>query len=84
MNDNLNALTITTTGTAVADRTRVRSVYCGSTAGTVVLRDGGASGTVKFNLVMASGQTCDLPGSIVFEIDCHATLTTANSVMLVI
>lgn len=81
--ENLTTKNLTATGTVVAGRTRIRSIYNGNAAGTVVLRDGGGSGTVKFQLVMAAGQTCDLPGSIAFETDCHATLTTTTSVTFV-
>lgn len=81
--ENVNAKNLTATGTVVAGRTRIRSIYNGATAGTVVLRDGGGSGTIRFQLAMAAGQTCDLPGSIVFNTDCHATLTTTTSVTFV-
>jgi len=80
---NLNSKNLTATGTVVAGPTRIRSIYCGATAGTVELKDGGTGGTSKFKLAMAAGQTCDLPGSIYFGTDCHATLTTANSVTFV-
>lgn len=80
---NVNATNLTSTGTVVADRTRIRAIYNGATAGTVVLKDGGASGTEKFTLAMAAGQGVELPGSIVFATDCHATLTTTNSVTFV-
>ena len=84
MDHNVNALNLTSTGTVVAGPTRIRSIYCGATAGTVELKDGGAGGTSKFLLAMAAGQVCDLPGSIFFASDCHATLTTANSVTFII
>lgn len=80
---NLNSLTLASTGTVNAGRTRIRSIYNGSVAGDVELKDGGATGATKFFLSMAAGQTCDLPGSIVFETDCHATLTTTTSVAFV-
>lgn len=84
VNQNLNAIHLTATGDVVAGPTRIRSVYCGDTAGTVELKDGGASGTTRFLLDMAIGQTVDLPGSIKFHTDCHATITTASSVMFII
>lgn len=80
---NCTAVNLTATGTVVAGRTRIRSVYCGGTGGTVELKDGGAGGATKFLLVMAAGQTCDFPGSIEFATDCHATLT-ATSVTFII
>jgi hypothetical protein len=81
--ENLTTKNLTATGTIVAGPTRIRSIYNGGTGGTVTLRDGGGSGTIRFLLVMAAGQTCDLPGSIRFETDCHATLATTNSVTFV-
>ena len=80
---NLTAKNLTATGTVVADRTRIRSIYCGAVAGTVELKDGGTGGTSKFKLTMIAGMTVDLPGSIRFSTDCHATLTNANSVTFI-
>ena len=80
---NLTAKTLTATGSVNAGRTRIRSVYCGSTAGTVELKDGGSGGTSRFLLAMTAGQIINLPGSVEFSTDCYATLTTANSVMFV-
>jgi len=79
----LTAVNLTSTGTVVAGRTRIRGIYNGSTGGTVVLKDGGASGTARFTLVMAAGQQCEFPGSILFETDCHATLTTTTSITFI-
>ncbi len=81
--ENLATKNLTATGTVVAGPTRIRSIYNGGTGGTVTLKDGGSGGTTRFTLVMAAGQTCDLPGSIRFETDCHATLTTTTSVTFV-
>jgi len=80
---NLTSKNLTATAAVNAGRTRIRSVYNGNTAGTVELKDGGSGGTTRFKLVMAAGQVCDFPGSIEFATDCHATLTTANSVTFI-
>jgi hypothetical protein len=80
---NLTTKNITATDTVNAGRTRIRAIYCGATGGVVQLKDGGGSGTTKFKLTMAAGMTVDLPGSIEFATDCHATLTTANDVTFV-
>jgi hypothetical protein len=80
---NLTAKNMTATGTVNAGRTRIRSIYCGATAGTVQLKDGGTGGTSKFLLTMTAGMTVDMPGSIEFATDCHATLTTADSVTFI-
>jgi len=78
---NLVAKHLAATGTVNAGRTRIRSIYNGAIAGTVVLKDGGTGGTALFTLKMSAGQTCDFPGSIEFATDCHATLTTTDSVV---
>ena len=83
MDHNLTTKNLTSTGTVVAGPTRIRSIYCGAVAGTVELKDGGTGGISKFLLAMTAGQICDLPGSLYFATDCHATLTTANSVTFV-
>lgn len=80
---NLVAKHLAATGTVNAGRTRIRSIYCGDTAGTVELLDGGSGGTTIFLLDMAIGQTCDLPGSLEFATDCYATITTATSVTFI-
>lgn len=80
---NLVAKHLAATGYVNTGRTRIRSVYCGDTAGTVELLDGGSGGTTIFLLDMAIGQTCDLPGSLEFATDCYATITTATSVMFI-
>jgi hypothetical protein len=81
--ENLTTKNLTATGTVLASRTRIRAIHNGAVAGTVILRDGGAGGTIKFQLAMAAGQGVDLPGSIEFATDCHATLTTTTSVTFV-
>lgn len=49
------------TGTAVASRTRVKGYQClsGGTAGDIIFRDGGASGTIRlqFNIPNNTEQT---------------------------
>ena len=80
---NLTTKNLTATGTVNAGRTRIRSIYNGAVAGTVELKNGGTGGTSKFLLPMIAGQTIDLPGSIEFATDCHATLTTTTSVTFV-
>jgi hypothetical protein len=80
---NLTAKHLAATGAVTTSRTRIRSIYCGDTAGTVELLDGGSGGTSKFILDMAIGQACDLPGSIEFATDCYATITTATSVTFI-
>jgi hypothetical protein len=85
MDQNLNAVKVSGTGSVKGDRTRVRGLYFVSTAvaGSIVLKDGGASGTTLIDLdtpALLDGYYIDLPGSVAFETDCHATLTNVTSV----
>jgi hypothetical protein len=80
---NLTTKNLAASGTLNAGRTRIRSIYNGALAGTVELKDGGAGGETKFKLTMIAGMTVDLPGSIAFETDCYADLTTTTLVMFV-
>ena len=76
----LHATKLTATGTVVGRRTRIRGIYAGA-AGSIVLRDGGATGTTKLELTVGANTDYNLPGSgIVFDTDCHATLTTTSDV----
>ena len=68
------------TGTLVASRTRVRAYHCisGGTAGDVIVRDGGASGTTLLQFNIGAGTqpiTMTIPGQgILFETNVHVTL----------
>lgn len=71
-------------------RVRVKAIYIvpAAGAGSVVLRDGGASGSVKITLnTMASSTSEDyviMPGEgLLFQTDVHATLTTVTSLMVI-
>ena len=77
---NLTPVRLTATGTVWSGPTRIRYIANGATAGTIVLRDGGASGTTILTMAIGAYQTLDLPGSIQFHTDCHATLTTVNNI----
>lgn len=78
---------LTSTNTLVATtKGRLRGLYCRSagTAGTIVIKDGGASGTTLVTIdtpAAIGGFYVDIPGSgISFKTDLHATLTTADGV----
>ena len=64
--------------------TRVRGIYVRATAsaGTVVLKDGGASGTTKATIrtpAVAGAHSIPVPGGgLSFGTDVHATLTNAD------
>ena len=68
------------TGTVVSSRTRVRAYHCisGGTAGDVIFRDGGASGTILLQFNIATGTqpiTMAIPGQgILFRTNVHVTL----------
>ena len=71
-------------------RVRVKAIYIVPTgsAGTVVLRDGGASGSVKITVNTMASSTSEnyvlMPGEgLVFQTDVHATLTTVTSLMVI-
>ena len=72
------------TGTIVSQRTRVKGYQClsGGTAGDVIFRDGGASGTIRlqFNVPANTNNPFAniIPGEgILFYTDVHVTLPTS-------
>lgn len=75
------------TGTMVSGRTRVKGYQClsGGTAGDIIFRDGGASGTIRlqFNIPANTNNPFSnlIPGEgILFTTDVHVTLPTAAKV----
>ena len=75
------------TGTAVSERTRIKGYQClsGGTAGDIIFRDGGASGTIRlqFNIPANTNNPFSnlIPGEgILFYTDVHITLPTAAKV----
>jgi hypothetical protein len=75
------------TGTAVSGRVRVKGYQClsGGTAGDIILRDGGASGTIRlqFNIPANTNNPFSnlIPGEgILFTTDVHVTLPTAAKI----
>lgn len=77
---------VTATGTVLARPTRVLGISYlgGATAGTIVLRDGGAGGTIRLTNDTSAGTLADgvdIPGDgILFTTDVHATLTTVTAI----
>ena len=70
-------------------RARVKSIYAIATSanGTVVLRDGGASGPIKATINMLANSTSptylSLPGEgLLFNSNIHVTLTDVQSAMV--
>jgi hypothetical protein len=74
------------TGTIVAERTRLKGYHCisGGTAGDIIFRNGGASGTVLLQFNIGTGTqpiTMPIPGEgILFATSVHVTLPTAAKV----
>jgi hypothetical protein len=74
------------TGTIVAERTRLKGYHCisGGTAGDIIFRNGGASGTVLLQFNIGTGTqpiTMPIPGEgILFATSIHVTLPTAAKV----
>jgi hypothetical protein len=89
--DVLASLSRTTTGQMQDQGLRIKAVYgtAGASAGSVVFRDGGASGptlmTVDTPAAANSGTFfLIIPGEgILAETDLHATLTNTASVMVI-
>jgi hypothetical protein len=80
----LKAKYLTATGTVVSGPARLNAIHyhsAGST-GSVVLRDGGASGTTVFTLDFHANSTGDLTipqEGVRFNTDIHATFTNVTS-----
>ena len=79
------------TGTMVSGRVRVKGYQClsGGTAGDIIFRDGGASGTIRlqFNIPANTNNPFSnlIPGEgILFSTDVHVTLPTAAKVTVLL
>lgn len=84
------AKSVTSTGTVNAGPGRVLGVQfrAGATAGSVVLKDGGGSGTAMLTIYTPASAAFAgfVPiggGGIQFETDIHATLTQADGVTVI-
>lgn len=86
MQTDVKAVHVEATGTIVSGRTRVKGYHCisGGTAGDVIYRDGGASGTVKLQFNIGTGTqpiVMSIPGEgILFETSVHVTLPATAKV----
>jgi len=76
---------VTSTGTIYSGAARIRGIIAqsSSASGSVVLKDGGSSGTVKFTFPLGADNTVGqytVPGAgIVCGTDIHATLSSCDS-----
>jgi len=79
MQTDVKAAHVEETGTIVSERTRLKGYQClsGGTAGEVIFRDGGASGTIRLRFNVGTGtQPVGLvvPGEgILFNTSIHVT-----------
>lgn len=87
MQTDVKAAHVEATGTMVSGRTRVKGYQClsGGTAGDIIFRDGGASGTIRlqFNIPNNTNNPFAnlIPGEgILFTTDVHVTLPTAAKI----
>lgn len=80
MQTDVKAVHTEATGTLVSGRTRVKGYHCisGGTAGDIIFRDGGASGTIRLQFNIGTGTqpiTMLFPGEgILFNTSVHVTL----------
>jgi hypothetical protein len=75
-----------TTGTVVSGRIRLKGLIVtpGGTAGDIIFRDGGASGTVRLQFNLSTNQSAFsvlVPGEgVLYFTDIHVTLPTASKI----
>ena len=81
-----HATTLTASGSVVAGRGRIAFIYavCGAGAGSLVLKDGGASGTTLLTIATPADATAtihvDVPGEgILCSTNIYLTLTGVTS-----
>jgi len=80
----VNVSYVTATGTVVSGRRRLCAIHyhSGGSTGSIVLRDGGASGTTIMTLDFHANSTGDITipdEGVLFETDIHATYTSITS-----
>ena len=84
MQTDVMATSLAASGSVFGDRTRVRGalVEPGSSAGSVVFRDGGVGGTVMFTInTVANGEPFSVvipANGVLFESSVYAALTNAK------
>ena len=84
MQTDVKAISLAASGSVYGTRTRVKGLVItpGASAGSVVMKDGGASGTTIFTInTVANGQVESIliPGEgVLFYTDVYATLSNAT------
>lgn len=83
-NSNIQAVTRTDDGSIYASRARVKGIHCTTTsAGSIVLKDGGASGATLLSVAIGAGFSNNIiipNDGILFERSVYLDLTNATSV----
>lgn len=85
----VHAVTVTATGTAYAGRARLKGLnyIATTTAGSIVVRDGGATGSVVLNLAtpaVADAYDLIIPDDgILCSTNMHVTLTNVTSLTMI-
>jgi hypothetical protein len=80
MDTDVKASYLTSTNTVYSGRTRVRGAFLTGT-GTVVYKDGGASGTTLLTLNNTGTTSVLIPAKgVLFSTDVHATITGVSAV----
>ena len=86
MQTDVKSAHVEATGTVVSGRNRLKAYHCisGGTAGDVIFRDGGASGTIRLQFNIGTGTqpvSLLIPGEgILFNTDIHVTLPATAKV----
>ena len=86
MQTDVKATHVEATGTVISGRNRLKAYHCisGGTAGDVIYRDGGASGTIRLQFNIGTGTqpvSLPIPGEgILFSTDIHVTLPTSAKI----
>ena len=86
MQTDVKAAHVEATGTMVSGRTRVKGYQCisGGTAGDIIFRDGGASGTIRLQFNIGTGTQpigLPIPGEgILFYTDVHVTVPASAKI----
>lgn len=88
METDVSSVTVTADGSVYGARTRVKSItyLATATGGSIVLKDGGASGTTKINIAtpaVADSYEVVIPAQgVLFENDVYLDLTNVASVTI--
>ena len=89
MQTDVSAASVSTSSTAIAYRTRVRGLLIspGSANGSVVLKDGGSSGTTLLTITtVANGEPFNViipANGVLFETDVYAALSGTGTAAVV-